>query len=95
MAGKLTNPESENIKQQIANYQEKNDVHAHHVSTSVLLKLIEENPDIVGLKIEHAYDENNVHSLVISGVNKDSEIVSSTCVTEVPPCPPNCKVDFE
>ncbi|MDR6561117.1 MULTISPECIES: hypothetical protein [unclassified Arcicella] len=95
MAGKLTNPESENIKQQIANYQEKNDVHAHHLSVSVLQKLIEENPDIVGLKIEHAYDENNVHSLVISGVNKESEIVSNSCIIDGPPCPPDCKITFE
>lgn len=94
MAGQLFDLGSEKIKNQIADYQKQNAVHAHHVSVSHLLKLVEENSAIVGFKIEHSYDENNVHNLVISGVDKTGAIASSSFISDVPPCPPDCDPTF-
>ncbi len=94
MAGKLIKRESENISKGLEDYKKKHEVHSHYVSASLLVAMLEENPEIVGFKIEHTHDEEEVHQLIISGVNSNCEVVSTSCIVGPPPCPPRCKPKF-
>lgn len=94
MAGKLIKRESEKASKGLKDYQEKHQVHSHYVSASLLVTMLEENPEIVGFKIDHTYDEDEVHQLIISGVNNDCEVISTSCIIGPPPCPPRCKPKF-
>lgn len=95
MAGKLfKSQDSEHIKKQMKDYQSKHSVFSHQVSASYLMQMIVEQPDVVGFKIEHYYDEKQNHNLLISGVNSSGKIISESSVGDVPPCPHDCKVEF-
>lgn len=95
MAGKLIKRESEKAFKGLKDYQEKHQVHSHYVSASLLVEMLEENPEIVGFKIDHTYDEDEVHQLIISGVNNDCEVISTSCIIGPPPCPPFCPVTID